>query len=241
MEIELYGFPTSPYTLKVVGYLGYKKLHYRFRGVSPINYREINFTKLRRVPVLRIGSEWREDSDHIGLWIDEKFPETALLPGSAETNAPLLEINSWVNQSVIPTMFRLSVDWPSISTGLTNGWKLANAVHQSSNIPLWCRLMWPILVRKAGFVSRIVQTLDRTTPLHSYQKLLIVEFAEKLGDGPFLGGRSQPSLPDVSLYPLVLFGPRLGIRHDIPWLEDSLVRTWISQMDSYFTESPALT
>jgi len=239
-EIELFGFPTSPYTMKVAGYLEYKQLNYRFTGVNPINYREVRFANVRQVPILKIGEDWRADSDDIAPWLDDRYRHRPLLPDDIDSQTTIMDIHSWINQSVIPAMFRLSVDWPSISTGLSNGWKLARSVHRTAAIPLWCRILWPLLVRKAGFVNVIVNTLDRTEPLGASQQRLVNEFAERLGSGPFLGGQSQPSLADITLYPLVIFGHELGLRHDIPWLESPTAQAWVQAMAPHFKQAPYL-
>ena len=239
-DIELFGFPTSPYTMKVAGYLEYKQLNYRFTGVNPISYREVRFSDVRQVPILKIGEDWLADSDDIALWLDDVFPQRPLLPYSTNTKSTILDINSWINHAVIPCMFRLSVDWPSIGSGLSNGWKLGNSVHRTARIPFWCRLLWPLLVQRAGFVNNIVNTLDRSEPLIDLQQRLVHDFSEKLGNGPYLGSQTRPSLADVTLYPLVIFGHALGLRQDIPWREEPKVGAWTEQMTPFFRQTPYL-
>ena len=68
--IELYGFPTSPYTMKVAGYLCYKNLNFQFIGVNPASFQEVAFSNVQQVPILKIGDEWRGDSDRIALWLE---------------------------------------------------------------------------------------------------------------------------------------------------------------------------
>ena len=138
-------------------------------------------------------------------------------------------------------MFRLSVDWPSTTVGLTNGWKLANPVHHSNELPVWCRVLWPVLVRKAGFVNRIIKPLDRSEPLETLQLRLIDEFCEFLASGPFLGEREEPSLADISLYPLTIFGNRMLLKHDTPWSDNKAVIEWGEKMKPYFDRVPYLT
>lgn len=239
-NIELFGFPTSPYTIKVAGCLGFKQLGYQFTGVNPITYREIAFTGFRQVPVLQIGDECREDSDNIARWLDESFSHRPLLPESNFQQEKVLAINDWINGSVIPCMFRLSVDWPSFAIGISNGWKLAAAVHRSAAIPWWCRCLWPVLVKKAGFVNRIVDTLDRKESLANAQQRLIAEFTEKLEEGPFLAGQSQPTLADVSLYPLIQFGQQLNLKGDAPWHTVREVQLWMDKVKPWFVQSPSL-
>jgi len=78
--IVLFAFPTSPYAIKVSCYLAYLKLDYQFVGVNPITFKQIEFSGKRQVPVLKIGDEWKLDSQAIGLWIEEKFVDRGKIP-----------------------------------------------------------------------------------------------------------------------------------------------------------------
>lgn len=238
VNIKLYGFPTSPYVAKVAGYLVYKNLRYEFVGVNPLNFEQIMFTKQRQVPVLQIGSQWKKESDDIALWLDELFPKMPLLPENESDKAYILRLNNWVNHAVVPAMFRLIVDWPSIPIGLSNGWKLAQAVNHSVGIPRRVQLLWPVFVRKAGFIQRIIEPLDRSETLEHFQQRILNDFVENVGGGPFLGGRPEPSLADVSLYPLVLMGADLELRGDIPWASRPEVKAWLSWMNKFFQHPP---
>ncbi len=236
--IKLYGFPTSPYVLKVAGYLGFKHLSYEFVGVNPVNFEQIAFSNQRQVPVLQIEDEWKNDSDNIAVWLDELFPQRPLLPVADSCNAEVQTLNDWVNHTVVPGMFRLTVDWPSIAIGFSNGWTLASVVNRSVSIPKWVQLLWPVLVRKASFIKRIVEPLDKTETLEHYQQRVLGEFTDLRGGGQFLGGRDEPSLADVSLYPLVLLGGVLGLKGDTPWNDSSDVVEWKERMSEHFRESP---
>ena len=137
-------------------------------------------------------------------------------------------------------MFRLIVDWQSTRNGIYNGIRLGKAVHKSANLPMWVRYLWPILIRRAKFIHRIIAHTDRAEPVAVMQKRLINEFVGHLKNGPYLGGLPQPTLADASAFPLVIFGHEIGLRGDIPWLEDEVVLAWVQRTRTCFLETPCL-
>jgi len=238
--IRLFTFPTSPYSMKVGCYLKYKKLDYELVGVSPITFKQVEFAGKRRVPVLSIGDDWKHESSEIGMWLDEKFPDRAILPEAEADKARVLSIDNWISDQLIPTMFRAVIDWPSISIGMKNGWKLARAVNQSTPMPAWVRMMWPILIRKAPFIVHMVHGLDRSVPLKEAQQKLLDEFVTHLADGPFLGGLQQPTLADLSAYPIIAFPYRFGLQGDIDWRGNPSIANWIKAVEEHLPENPFL-
>lgn len=238
--IELFVFPTSPYAMKVGCYLAYMELDYQRVGVSPISFKQVKFTGKRQVPVMRIADEWKLDSQAIGIWLEDRFPGSSLLGISEIERTNILLLDKWVNEQLIPAMFRIVVDWPSIVIGLSNGWKLARAVNHLTPMPLWVRLMWPVLLRKARFITSMMSNLDRSISLKDFQNKLVLDFAEQLNGGPFLGGRDQPSMADLSAFPIIVFPYRFGLRGDADWLENTQIMCWIDAMRPHLPENPFL-
>ena len=74
--------------------------------------------------------------------------------------------------------------------------------------------------------------------MESFQQRILAEFADHRGAGPFLGDRAEPSLADVSLYPLVLFGDTFRLKGDTPWRDSADAQVWVEHMRKYFDESP---
>ena len=238
--IQLFTFPTSPYSMKVGCYLAYKKLDYELVGVSPITFKQVEFTGSRQVPVLSINGDWKLESSEIGIWLDEKFPQRPLLPQAQTERDIVFSIDQWISDQLIPTMFRAVVDWPSTSAGFKNGWKLSNAVNESTPMPWWVRKMWPVLIRKAPFIVAMVNEQDRTVSLKDAQQKLVDEFITHLADGPFLGGMQQPTLADLSAYPVVAFPYRFGLQGDADWRARPLIASWIKGVEEHLPENPFL-
>lgn len=238
--IELFVFPTSPYAMKVACYLAYQQRDYQAIGVSPISFEQVAFTGRRQVPVLKIGNEWKQDSHDIGLWLEEKFPGSQLLGNSETERASIIDLDQWISNQVIPGAFRLVVDWPSISIGLRNGWKLAAAVNRSTPIPFWVQWMWPVFLRKAKFILAMMDNLDRSQSLEQAQKNTVEEFIRRLAGGTFLGGRDQPSLADLSAFPVIVFSWRFGLQGEECWVSSPAVRAWIEAVQQYLPDNPFL-
>jgi len=239
-SIKLYAFPTSPYAIKVACTLAFKKIDYEFVGVSPITFKQVKFTGKRQVPVLQISEKWKLESSEIGYWIDEQFPDAPLLGTSSKERAQIIALDNWVSERLIPSVFRLIVDWPSIGTGVSNGWKLAKAVHFATPLPIWVRMMWPFLIRRAPFIASIVEGLDRSKSLQDSQSELITEFVELLDDGPYMGGMEMPSLADISAYSSIVFPFRFGLEGDANWFDNPRVVEWINNINQYLPDNPFL-
>ncbi len=200
-RVTLYGYATSPYVQKVNCYLIFKRIDFDVVHVNPINPVQVRFSGQRQVPVLTIGEEWRTDSTPIGIWLDERFPEHPILPSSPAARNAVLAIDRWVSEVFIPGMlFRQVLQWNSVPIGLAGGWRLAKLLHSTRPLSLPLRLLWPILLRRASFVHRIVEGIGRDEPQSVMRCRIVSEFLDHLGDGPFLGGRAEPTLCDLSLY-----------------------------------------
>ena len=125
----------------------YKKLDFELVGVNPITSAEIAFTGQKRVPVLKIGDEWRLESSELGLWLEELYPAIPIMPADEAARAEVLAVDQWVSESLIPTIFRRAVEWENPIYSIQNGWKLARAVHNASPLPWYARVLWPQIGR----------------------------------------------------------------------------------------------
>lgn len=236
--ITLFGYATSPYVMKVKCYLDYKKLDYTFIHVRPKTAAEIAFTGQKKVPVLRIGDEWRVDSAALGHWLDEHFPEAPILGQDQAERDTVLAIDDWVSDFLIPGRFREVLDWDNALNSLQNGWRLARIVHAGTPIPLMWRLLWPVALRKVPFIQDLTREVDRQEPLADMRRRHCREFLSHLGAGPFLGGLAQPSLADLSAFPIFVSSYLLGMRSDYAWLEHPEIINWINRVAEHLPSNP---
>lgn len=239
-KITLYGYPTSPYVMKVACFLSYKKLPYRFVGVNPLNPNVIKFTEQKQVPVLSIGKQWRKDSTPIGVWLNECFSDRNILGDNDEATNTIMDIDKWVSEQLIVGRFRHAVEWESTWDSLRNGWKLARAVNDATPMPGYVRAIWPFAVRKAGFIVDMVNTLDLNESIADMRQRLCDEFIEHLAGGPFLGGQQTISLADLSAYPTVVSGHLMGLHADSPMLRNTAVIDWCRRVQSELPSNPLL-
>lgn len=238
-DITLYTYPTSPYGLKVACYLEYKNLDYHFVPVNPVTNRQIRFTRQRQVPVLKINGEWRKESSALGIWLDELFPERPLLGQSQKERQRILEIDSWISHSFIPSVFREVYEWESARKAIANGRRLSSIVHNATSIPMPIRVLWPLILRRVGFIVRLMDMVDLEEPIADMRRRLAGDLLEHLGDGPYLGGLSQPSLADLSIYPIILFGVMSGIQ-EFPGNNDPALAEWGRAVQKHLPNNPLL-
>lgn len=238
--ITLFGYATSPFVRKVSCYLYYKDLSFDFVAVSPVEPKKtIGFTGDSQVPVLQIGDEWRLDSTPIGMWIDQLFPEKPLMGRNATEKDAILAIDQWASEQFIPGIFfRSAVDAEMTDDYRRRAWRLAEIVSSGAKIPDPIRQAWPELLRSAPFIKMIVDQLDRTEPLETMQQRLMVELADHLGDGPFLGGMETPSLADFAVYPQLMFPYQVGLTDEMAVAQYSVLDQWLKRVSETLPQNP---
>ena len=69
---------------------------------------------------------------------------------------------------------------------------------------------------------------------------MLDEFVTHLADGPFLGGLQQPTLADLSAYPIIAFPYRFGLQGDIDWRGNPSIANWIKAVEEHLPENPFL-
>ena len=237
-EVTLYGYVTSPFVMKVGCYLKYKRIPFEYVHVSPVSPVQIKFTGQRQVPVLTIDGEWRKDSTPLGIWLDEVFPARPILGESLADTEQILAIDRWVSDQLIRGHFRMAVDWEGTWDALRNGWILARAVHDGTPLPSAVRVLWPFLVRRAGFIVSMVNQLDRSESTADMRTRLCAEFLEHLGDGPFLGQRATVSLADLSAYPIIVSPHLMGLHGESTYLGNRDVLAWCRRVQAHLSSNP---
>lgn len=238
VKIELFGYATSPYVMKVKTFLDFKRLDFHFTHVRPVTNEQIAFTGQRQVPVLKIGDEWRTESSQLGLWLDELYPDRPLLFGSDDARRKIMEIDAWISDMLIPSMFREVVDWGRSDKAMRNGWRLAHIVNSRTPIPLHWRLLWPFALRKAGFIQQLIAGLDRKEPIAAMHQRIAADFIARLDGGPFLGGLAQPSLADCSAFPIVSSGYLMGMNGPFFWTGNQEIESWLQRMQQHLPDNP---
>lgn len=237
-DITLYGYYTSPYVQKVRCYLDYKQLRYAHVAVRPVSNEEIRFTGQKRVPVLKIDDEWRLESSSIGHWLDERFPDRALLPADADARAHILAIDDWISDIFIPARFREAVDWDRPVNSIRNGWRLAAIVNSATPIPPHWRLLWPFFVRKAPFIVAMMADIDRSEPMPAMRARLAAELSTRLEGGPYLGGQPAPTLADLSVFPILAFSWMAGFAGRPAWRDRDELVDYARRVAGHLPDNP---
>ena len=238
--IRLYTYAMSPFAAKVHCFLLYKGLDFECFYINPLRVKQ-DLPVGRQIPVVRIGDECRADSTPIGLWLDERFPDQPrLLPAEGPERERLLAIDTWVSNCLIPGSFR---SYPGDGIDhILNGWKLSHVMANTAQggLPLWLRAAWPLLITRVGFVRRLVALADDGLPVRESKLKLYDEFLAHLGDGPFLGGRDEPSLPDLAAYPQFALYYITGFRGGEDILERPALMEWLGRMRPYVDRNPPM-
>lgn len=232
--IVLYSYLLSPFAAKVHCFLLYKGLPFETFFVDPRRVRE-QLPLGRQIPVLRIGEELRNDSTPIGLWIDERFPEPPrLLPRDPAARQTVLEIDRWVTQRLIPLAFRtMLADGEPLLVRIRNRRRGARALQATvpGGLPLALRILYPLIVSRPGFIQRQLALAEPGRPLPELQAAVRGEMRAHLAGGPFLGGRSEPSLADLAAHPQLALPYRAGYLGAEHPFEDEVLSEWLERVD----------
>ena len=230
----------SPFAAKVHCFLAYKQLDFEPYYIHPLRVKQ-ELPLGRQIPVLTVGTESRADSTPIGLWLDELFPEKRrLLPESGPERERLIEIDTWISSHLIPNSFRsypgAGVDW------ILNGWKLGHVMGKTvrGGIALPLRAAWPFVIVRVGFVKRLVAMADDGFPVRESKFRIYDQFLERLAGGAFLGGRDEPSLPDLAAYPQFALYWAHAFRGADDIAERPELMAWLARMRPYVDREPPL-
>jgi len=239
-DIKLYSYPTSPYGQKVACYLNYKRLDFTFIAVNPMTSAQIAFTGQRKVPVLEMDGEWRTESSELGLWLDQRYPERSILPNDKVARNAILDVDQWVSNSLIPSVFRYAVEWQNPWHSITNGWRLSRAVSHSTPLPFYARALWPFAVKRAGFIVAMVEQMDLTESIPEMNARLQTEFVKRLAGGPFLVGQQEVSLADLSAFPPIVHSHFMGMKTQQSLREHPEILTWAKRVHGQLPRNPFL-
>lgn len=238
--IRLYTYVMSPFAANVHCFLLYKGLDFECFYINPLRVKQ-DLPVGRQVPVLTVGDESRADSSPIGLWLDELYPDRPrLLPAEGEERERLLSIDTWISNSLIPGSFR-SYPGEGIDRVL-NGWKLSYVMTHTARggLPIVLRVGWPLLIKRVPFVRRLIEQADNGLPVREAKLKLYDEFLARLDGGPFLAGRSEPSMPDLAAYPQFALYYATGFRGSQDILERPELMAWLARMRPFVDREPAL-
>ncbi len=237
--VRLYTYAMSPYAAKVHCFLLYKQIDFEPYYINPLRVKK-ELPVGRQIPVVRIEGESRADSTPIGLWLDERFPDSPrLLPEDRKERQALLEIDDWISNTLIPGSFR---SYPGEGINhILNGWKLSYVMSKTARggLPIVLRAAWPLIIKRVAFVRKLVAIADNGLPVREAKFKLYDEFIERLGSGPFVAGRATPSLPDLSAYPQFALYYATGFRGSEDILERPRLMEWLRRMHPYVQGTPA--
>jgi len=241
--IRLYAYALSPYAAKVHCFLAFKALPFEIFYVDPLKARS-QLPVGQQVPVLQIGDEARADSTAIGLWLDERFPETRrLMPDDDLEMQRLMDFDGWISGRLIPAAFRLLLaHGETTAVRLRNRRRGARVMDATveGGLPAPLKLIYPLVISRPGFIRRLINTTDGTISNRQLLEELYDEFETQLEGAPFLGGRSEPGLADLSAYPQLVLPYMAGYDDADGFRARPLLETWARAVAAELQAGPPL-
>ena len=240
--VRLYVYATSPYANKVSCYLHFKGIPFETIHVDPLKRREIRFTRQPLIPVLQLDEQWRTESSEIGLWLEERFPEKPMLPADAQRRERVLEIDDWISHSVIPMFFRnlVEVDWLHLPTWLANRYRYALGLHRARKLPLPLLALYPLAAKMTPFVRAHASRTPQDRSLKQLKGEVFEQVERMLDGGPFFAGEPEPTMADLSFYPLMAMPHCLNLKGDRLYERPAFIREWVERMAPRLPVNPLL-
>lgn len=193
-----------------------------------------------QVPVLEVDDEWKRDSTPIAHWLDELFPEKPLFPSGAEDRAKIEELDEWVSNRFMPSIFRAAMDAPDNLAFRYRAWRLAALVSSGSPMPEIIRHQWPNLLRHAPFIQAMKPQMNLEADANTNRMQLAAELVGHLGEGPFFGGMKNPTIVDLSLFPQMVFGVIGGLEEEISAAALPPIKAWLIRVSELLPANPVL-
>ena len=238
-NVKLYGYATSPYVRKTGCFLYYKGVEFTHVPVNPLKPdATIGHTNGTQVPVLEVDGEWRRESSDHARWLDELFPEKPLYP--LEHQATIDEIDGWISDTYLTSMFRMAIDGPFNKQFVSRAWRLAAIVNADTPLPFPVRLIWPLGLRRASFIQHMAKHLDLNESYDDMQDRIFSELVGHIGDGPYMGGLDQPTMLDFAVFPQLVFGYMFGLQESLSAAMDPVVKGWLKRVSKHLPENPTL-
>jgi len=238
-NVKLYGYATSPYVRKTGCFLYYKGIDFTHVPVNPLKPdATIGHTNGTQVPVLEVDGEWRRESSDHARWLDELFPDKPLYP--LEHQATIDEIDGWISDTYLTSMFRMAIDGPFNKQFVSRAWRLAAIVNADTPLPFPVRLIWPLGLRRASFIQHMAKHLDLNESYDDMQDRIFSELVGHIGDGPYMGGLDQPTMLDFAVFPQLVFGYMFGLQESLSAAMDPVVKGWLKRVSKHLPENPTL-
>jgi len=236
-DIKLYGYCTSPYVRKTAAFLYYKQVDFEHVPVNPVDpMATLEHTGGTQVPVLEIDGEWRRESSDHALWLDELYPDRPLCP-PAHRDA-ILALDHWVSDVFLRGFFRAAMDSADTLQFRFRFWRLAQLVSSQTPMPENVRQMWPDFVRQAPFIKAMAEDMDLSESANAMQTRIAMELVGHIGDGPYMGGLSEPTMLDLAVFPQIVFGAMFGLEEELSAAKLPALKSWIEAVATHLPKNP---
>lgn len=127
----LYQFEYSPFCAKIRHVLAFKGVDYEVAELTPIVHKNYSrrVSGQVKVPYLRHRGQVIADSSAIALYLEQAYPEPAILPADPAAREQVLLLEDWLDESLQPALGKLAylslylnpqpvIDDPKIGTGM---------------------------------------------------------------------------------------------------------------------------
>ena len=143
-----------------------------------------------------------------------------------------------VSNSFLMLSFRGALDHDDSLQRRFRFWRLAAIVSAHTPLPEEIRNQWPELVQNAPFIQAMKQHMNMEESTRDMQMQVMGELIAHIGDGPYLGGFSEPTMLDLAIVPQLLFGYFTGLEEKLSVFQIPQLKDWILRVADHLPENP---
>lgn len=243
-KIRLYTFANSPFGAKVYWALVFKRAKFDMTYVNPLTTKEIAFSKQSIVPVLKIGEKWLQDSRENCLWLEELYPTRPFFGSTTAQQEAVMKADQWVTDNITALHFFSCIDKRGGQVTKRNALRMANVILPTTqSLPGWFKkaviLVWPLLLRTAGFVRRAANMLDTKKDIKVLHAQVLQSFEDRVSETGFLAGTEHLSFADIAAFAEVAFCSTYEFEGTLNITSSTAVSAWYDRVKAELPDNPS--
>ena len=84
------------------------------------------------------------------------------------------------------------------------------------------------------------KAMDPTESIPEMEERVLLELVDRIGDGPYFCGLTQPSMLDLAVFPNLVFPYLFGVEDQLPAARYPALKGWLARMAEHLPANPTL-
>jgi len=195
-ELTLHHFSLSPFGDKIIRVLNYKALGFELLEYPPASKGVKKFSPTGKLPCLKIGEQWVNDSTDIAHELERLFPEPSLIPESPVERAQVHVLEDWADESLYFYEMHLRFALPENSSA-----NVTRMIAKNRGLTKWfLHKMVPRAIHSITKTQGVGRKSERQLKIDLQRHVSAIE--DLLTEADWLVG-DRLTLADISVYAMM--------------------------------------